>query len=121
MECPNSPNRDPAKGEEDPIYAELNNPGDALQILARLAANDNQLPDNLSASTADSFTDGCSSGRAPMMTFSANRGSMGVVKPPILQPTLSETETLVIGVLGTDTVIRLVQQYELFDRANRLI
>ncbi|KAJ5610223.1 hypothetical protein N7510_006942 [Penicillium lagena] len=107
--------RDPVKGDEDPIYAELTNPGDALQILARLAANDNQVPNIPTNSIAsDPFTGNCSLDGEPTVSSFAGSNTMNLIQPPASQSTLSETETLVIGVLGTDTVNLLVQQYETF-------
>ncbi|KAJ5372454.1 hypothetical protein N7517_004460 [Penicillium concentricum] len=107
--------RDPMEGDEDPIYAELDNPGDALQILARLAASDTRFPNNGIDSTAqDSFTGVCSSEGARIVTSYAGSSPANPIQPPMLQSILSETETLVIGVLGTDTVNGLVQQYETF-------
>ncbi|CRL22014.1 Fungal transcriptional regulatory protein, N-terminal [Penicillium camemberti] len=104
-------NRDPMEGDGDPIHAELTNPGDALQILARLAANDTQVPNKPANSMPDPFTGACSSDRTPIVTPFAGRGPTNLIQPPMLHSTLSETETLVIGVLGTDTVNRLVQHY----------
>ncbi|KAJ5520264.1 hypothetical protein N7463_000717 [Penicillium fimorum] len=109
----NQQNKDPVPGIEDPIYAELDNPGDALQILARLAASDTQISSNLTNPGAqNSFTGVCSSNGARFEASSAGSGPMNPIQPPMLQSILSETETLVIGVLGTDTVNGLVQQYE---------
>ncbi|KAJ5857805.1 hypothetical protein N7455_008699 [Penicillium solitum] len=108
-------NRDPMEGDEDPIHAELTNPGDALQILARLAANDTQVPNKPANSmTTDPFTGACSWDRTHIVTPFVESGPTNLIQPPRLHSTLSETETLVIGVLGTDTVNRLVQQYEIF-------
>ncbi|KAF9894978.1 hypothetical protein FE257_004602 [Aspergillus nanangensis] len=90
------------KGTDDPIYAELTNPGDALHILARLAANVSQAP-NHPASASSRRADAAWVIDSPM--------EQQPVLPPVLQPTLSETETLVIGVLGTDTVGRLILHY----------
>lgn len=107
--------REPMEGDEDPIHAELTNPGDALQILARLAANDAQVPNKPANSMiTDPFTGACSSDRRSTVTPFAGSGPMNLIQPPILHSTLSETETLVIGVLGTDTANHLVQQYEIF-------
>ncbi|KAL5364963.1 hypothetical protein BJX96DRAFT_181302 [Aspergillus floccosus] len=83
------------KGHENPIYAELTNPGDALQILARLAANHLQLP-NQPPTLADSA--------------SAKRAFSEAVLPMVL-PTLSEMEILVLSVLGTDKVAQLLHRY----------
>lgn len=120
-EPPNRQNRDPIEGDEDPIYAELDNPGDALQILARLAASDTRIPNNLTNSAAqDSFTGARSSDGARTVTAAAGNGPINSIQPPLLQSILSETETLMIGVLGTDTVNGLVQQYKPSFRTNVL-
>lgn len=103
--------RERLQGNEDPIYAELANPGDALQILARLAANDNQRPNEPDGSppsntwtTHDSFNQVSTKGSPERNSASRS------VPPPLVHTTLSETETLVMGVIGTDTVTRLINQ-----------
>lgn len=96
------------KAAENPIYAELTNPGDALQILARLAANDHrQHP------SAPAFADrvsaarrGCSEAAVPA------DGMMDLMQPPVAQSTVSAMELLVISVLGTDLVDQLLHRYE---------
>lgn len=106
-------NRDDEKVMDDPIYAELTNPGDALQILAQLAANDSQVPNHPNDSTTfDPFPVTPSTKRGGTDTAFNINGPIESIQPPVLQSTLSETETLVIGVLGTDTVCRLIHQYE---------
>ncbi|KAJ5757653.1 uncharacterized protein N7511_006347 [Penicillium nucicola] len=108
----NHESTDPMDRDEDPIYAELDNPGDALQILARLAASDTRIPNDLANSTAqDSYTRACSSDGARIGTSSARSDPANIIQPPMLRSILSETETLVIGVLGTDTVNGLVHHY----------
>lgn len=104
---------DNGQGTEDPIYAELTNPGDALQILARLAANDPQTPSHPNYSTSqDPLRTGSSSKAARTEPAFASDRTLESTQSPVFQPTLSETEILVIGVLGTDIVGRLVHQYE---------
>ncbi|KAJ5983299.1 hypothetical protein N7481_005398 [Penicillium waksmanii] len=94
------------KGSEDPIYAELTNPGDALQILARLAAsdpkryNEDTNPRARNSPDSDSCKDEVNSGE----------NSIKRIQTPALQRPLSETETLVIGILGTDTARSLLNQ-----------
>jgi hypothetical protein len=104
--------RDDEKIIEDPIYAELTNPGDALQILAQLAANDSHASNPNDSTTFDPFPVTPSAKREGTDTAVNADGPIDATEPPVLQSTLSETETLVIGVLGTDTVCRLVHQYE---------
>ncbi|KAI3138431.1 transcriptional regulator family: Fungal Specific TF [Penicillium roqueforti] len=105
-------NRDDEKVMDDPIYAELTNPGDALQILAQLAANDSQVPNHPNDSTTfDPFPVTPSTKRGGTDTAFNINGPIESIQPPVLQSTLSETETLVIGVLGTDTVCRLIHHY----------
>ncbi|CAG7934987.1 unnamed protein product [Penicillium nalgiovense] len=103
--------RDEEKVIEDPIYAELTNPGDALQILAQLAANDSQVPNPNDSTTFDPFSVTPSAKREETDTAVDADGPVYSTGPPVLQSTLSETETLVIGVLGTDTVCRLIHHY----------
>ncbi|KAJ6184670.1 transcriptional regulator family: Fungal Specific TF [Penicillium mononematosum] len=103
--------RDDEKVIEDPIYAELTNPGDALHILAQLAANDSQAPNPNDSTTFDPFPVTPSAKREGTDTAVNAEGPIDSTEPPVLQSTLSETETLVIGVLGTDTVCRLVHHY----------
>ncbi|KGO45237.1 Transcription factor, fungi [Penicillium expansum] len=104
--------RDDENAIEDPIYAELTNPGDALQILAQLAANDPQVPNHPNDSTTfDPFPVTPSAKRSGTDTTFKMGGQVESMQPPVLQSTLSETETLVIGVLGTDTASRLVHHY----------
>ncbi|KAJ5087487.1 hypothetical protein N7456_011103 [Penicillium angulare] len=102
-------NKDSGKGDEDPIYAELTNPGDALQILARLAANDHRVSNLPNSTASDAFGSSVSDGLPTVA--SAGSSPANPIAPPMLQSTLSETETLVIGVLGIDTVNILVQHY----------
>lgn len=103
--------REGLQGNGDPIYAELANPGDALQILARLAANDNQRPNEpegsppLNTWTTHKSLDQVSAKESPK-----GNSSSSSIPPPLVHTTLSETETLVMGVIGTDTVTRLINQ-----------
>ena len=93
-------------GAKDPIYAELTNPGDALEILAQLAANDLQHSDPSTFAQRPSASRGYSNDVLPT-------DSMFDSMPlPVSQATLSEMETLVINVLPTDTVDRLLHRYE---------
>lgn len=94
------------KRPEDPIYAELTNPGDALQILARLAALDHPIPRGPSQESVVPSPQHRSSAILP--TSNSNITPIEAVQRPLLQPTLSETETLVIGVLGADTTKHLL-------------
>ncbi|KAL4893147.1 hypothetical protein BDV59DRAFT_207944 [Aspergillus ambiguus] len=87
------------RASEDPIYAELTNPGDALQILARLAANDLQLPNQPPA-----LAESASIKRAYPETLDS-------FHLPVVSPTLSEMEILVLSVLGTDKVAQLLHRY----------
>ncbi|KAJ5492164.1 transcriptional regulator family: Fungal Specific TF [Penicillium expansum] len=104
--------RDDENAIEDPIYAELTNPGDALQILAQLAANDPQVPNHPNDSTTfDPFPVTPSAKRSGTDTAFNMGGQVESMQPPVLQSTLSETETLVIGVLGIDTASRLLHHY----------
>ena len=102
---------DDEKVIEDPIYAELTNPGDALQILAQLAANDSQVHNPNDSTSLDPFPVTPSAKQEGSDTAVNADGPIDPTVPPVLQSTLSETETLVIGVLGTDTVCRLIHQY----------
>ncbi|OJI96895.1 hypothetical protein ASPVEDRAFT_260308 [Aspergillus versicolor CBS 583.65] len=81
------------KAVENPIYDELTNPGDALQILARLAA-------------APAFADRVSAARREYSEAALSANSM------MAQSTVSAMELLVISVLGTDLVDRLLHRYE---------
>ena len=106
---------------EDPIYAELTNPGDALQILARLAAHDNHNPNHLpqrspSRPPAEDFD---ISDEA--QTVESTIGGTPTEFPELsrLHSTLSETETLVITVLGLDIAVRLLKQYVKFSNPHR--
>lgn len=93
-------------GDKDPIFAELTNPGDALEILAQLAAND------LQNSDAPAFAQRSSAGRGhPKAVLSADN-MFDSIRLPISQAPLSEMEMLVINVLGTDTVGWLLHRYE---------
>ncbi|KAL2814353.1 hypothetical protein BDW59DRAFT_154432 [Aspergillus cavernicola] len=94
------------EGPENPIYAELTNPGDALQILARLATNDIQLPNNPLA-----FADSSSTKRAYSEAVQPNDRIFDFLRLPATQPTLSEMEILVLSVLGTDKVGQLLHRY----------
>jgi hypothetical protein len=91
------------KRTEDPIYAELTNPGEALQILARLAAHDQ----SMSFHSSDQIL-AISTSESQARSDYYNGNLPGHVVRPVPQPTLSETETLVIGVLGTDTTQHLL-------------
>ncbi|OQD89983.1 hypothetical protein PENANT_c002G09137 [Penicillium antarcticum] len=95
-----------AKRVEDPIYAELTNPGEALQILARLAAHDQ----SMSTRSSDQIP-AASAGEVQARNDNYDINLPGPVTRPLLRPTLSETETLVIGVLGTDTTQHLLIDY----------
>lgn len=98
------------RGPKDPIYAELTNPGDALQILARLAANGPKIANHQNDSICpDPTARGSSSKGAQTEDISDSQRTLESTRPPVM---LSETETLVIGVLGTDTVTTLLHQYE---------
>lgn len=104
---------DSGQGTEDPIYDELTNPGDALQILARLAANDPRTPGHPNYSTSqDPLQTGSSSKTARTGPAFASDRTLESTQSSVFQPTLSEAEILVIGVLGTDIVGSLVHQYE---------
>jgi hypothetical protein len=91
------------KRTDDPIYAELTNPGEALQILARLAAHDQ----SMSVRSSDQIPT-ISTSEWQFRSDHCNDNLPGHIVRPLLQPTLSETETLVIGVLGTDTTRHLL-------------
>lgn len=94
------------KGSEDPIYAELTNPGDALQMLARLAANDSKRSHQATNPRTRNSPDSSScKDKANLSEPSIKR-----IQTPTLQRPLSETETLVIGILGTDTAQSLLNQ-----------
>lgn len=93
-------------GDKDPIYAELTNPGDALEILAQLAANDLQHLDSPGFAQRSSASLGHS--KAVLSTDSI----FDSIHLPVSQAPLSEIEALVISVLGTDTVDRLLHRYE---------
>lgn len=113
-----TPNRDDAnviefqrnseceKRSEDPIYAELTNPGDALQILARLAAHD---PRRYHEDT-NSRTRNSPDSHSCKDEVNSGENSIKRIQTPTLQRPLSETETLVIGILGTDTARSLLNQ-----------
>jgi hypothetical protein len=90
------------KRPDDPIYAELTNPGDALQILAQLAANDLQCPN------PPSVAERSNAKRGHYETEPPNDGMLNFMQLPKTQPALSDMETFVIGILGTDTVYRLL-------------
>ncbi|KAL4808634.1 hypothetical protein BDV18DRAFT_167672 [Aspergillus unguis] len=96
------------KAAENPIYAELTNPGDALQILARLAANDQRQHPN-----APAFADRVSAARRGYSeaALPAANGMMDITQPPVAQSTVSAMELLVISVLGTDLVDQLLHRY----------
>lgn len=98
------------KGPEDPIYAELTNPGDALQILARLAANGARISNHPNDSiSTDPVARDFSSRAAQAEDISTSGKPLESTRPPVM---LSETETLVIGMLGADTTTGLLHQYE---------
>lgn len=101
------------KGVEDPIYAELTNPGDALQILARLAADDPKQTheDADSRKQISPGSDFCKD-EVNSQTAISDTGSIKRIQTPTFQRPLSETETLVIGILGTETARGLLHQYE---------
>lgn len=72
---------------QEPLYAELKNPCDALHILARLAAN-------------DSTSQGKHHGSIPP----------GEGRPILLEGTMSEAESLLKSI-GTTIVYQLLQQW----------
>ena len=107
----------------DPVYADLRHPRDALEILVKLASGE-----------AMSSKDQTQHQMSPLTTSTQHHPQcgdkyLGFVSPTIdddspqiiatndtyqgfaCQPTLSDTETLVIGVLGTDTTKHLLTRY----------
>lgn len=72
---------------QEPLYAELKNPCDALHILARLAANDSTVQGKCHGSTAP------------------DKG-----RPTLLEGTMSETESL-LNSIGTTIAYQLLQRW----------
>lgn len=95
---------------DDPLYAELTNPGDALQILARLAASDSQPPVQAGQSSSVTATghELLTSDRGHVNNLSAGQG---ILQSNVADDLLSDTEALVMSILGLDTTKNLLQQY----------
>ncbi|CAK7213008.1 hypothetical protein SEUCBS140593_001700 [Sporothrix eucalyptigena] len=114
-----STNKDGDEVPVDPVYAELRNPRDALDILARLAADETASP-TVSTHSYPQQNHGKGSGGNSMSMANSPEvdgdaigilGANNNVAASVCQPMLSDTETLVIGVLGVDTARHLLACY----------
>lgn len=104
----------------DPVYADLRHPRDALNILVRLADGDARFPAKqtqyqsppatVSTQNHSQNADKCVMSNSPTINDGLNNitGSSNNTTDPAFHPTLSDTETLVIGVLGADTAKHLL-------------
>lgn len=92
---------------EDPIYAELTNPGDALQILARLAEKDSQ-KQNWQAEQPSITLDARQFSNTVLEDSTQMRGNSQRISLP---KAVSDVEILVIDQLGLETGKTLLKQY----------
>ena len=107
----------------DPVYADLRHPRDALEILVKLASGDatspkDQTQHRMCPSVASTQPypqrgDECLRVVSPIIEDDSIQilGTNDTPQGFACQPTLSHTETLVVGVLGADTTKHLLTRY----------